>query len=91
MMMKFLLAVLLPLLIQVGITFAVIVGTSGKGSFVGLGAMLAAPPAILITALVNWLGVRRKPPMPLLHLVTRTFYVTLVFPLLLLLLAALAS
>lgn len=89
--MKFLLAVLLPLLIQAGFTAAVILGTSGKGSFVGLWAMLIAPPAILITALVNWLGTRRKPPMPLLHLATRTFYVTLVFPALLLLLAALAS
>jgi hypothetical protein len=89
--MKFLLAVLLPLLVQAGFTVAVIAGTSGGGSFVGLGAMLLAPPAILITAAINWLGVRRQPPLPLLHLVTRTFYLTLVFPVLLLVLAALAS
>lgn len=89
--MKFLLAVLLPMLIQAGFTAAVIVGMRGGGSFVGLWAMLLAPPAMLITAAINWLGTRRKPPMPVLHLVTRTFYVTLVYPVLLLLLAALAS
>lgn len=56
--MSYLLGVLGVLLLQVGISFAVISTTSGGGSFVGLGAMLLAIPGIPLTALINALLIR---------------------------------
>lgn len=56
--MSYLLGVLGVLLLQVGISFAVISATSGGGSFVGLGAMLLAIPGIPLTALINALLIR---------------------------------
>jgi len=52
------------LLLQVGVSFAIISATSGGGSFVGLGAMLLAVLGIPLTALINFLVIRtnRKNP-----------------------------
>ncbi len=46
------------LLLQVGLSFAIILATSGGGSFVGLGAMLLAVLGIPLTALINFLLIR---------------------------------
>jgi hypothetical protein len=47
--------------------------------------------AIPITALVNWLGTRTQPPLPVIQLVTHTTYMTLAYPALILILYAAAS
>jgi hypothetical protein len=54
-------------LLQAGISYAIILATSGGGSFVGLGVMLLAVPGIPLTALRNFLLVRasrRSPGSP---------------------------
>lgn len=62
--MRYLLGVGGVLLLQVGFTFAIILATSGRGSFIGLGAMLLAVLGIPLTALINFLVIRtnRKNP-----------------------------
>jgi hypothetical protein len=77
--MRMLLCVLLPLLLQLafGVPFAL---ASPGGSFVGLWVMLVGPFLIAITTFVNWLGVRRQPPLWWAALALRTILVTLVFP-----------
>jgi hypothetical protein len=88
---KFTLAVVVPFLAQVLFVLAFIAATRGKGSFVGLAAMLTALLALPLTALANWLRTRRKPPLPAFEHAARTFLTTLVFPVLLLILYAVAS
>lgn len=62
--MRYLLGVGGVMLLQAGLSFAIIRATAGGGSFVGLGVMLAAVPGIPLTALVNALLIRssRKDP-----------------------------
>ena len=56
--MSYLLGVCGVLLLQVGFSFAIILATSGGGSFVGLGVMLLAVLGIPLTALINFLLIR---------------------------------
>ncbi len=88
--MTFLFAVLMPLCLHLLVT-AVAIATAPGGSFVGLGAMYIGLVAIPASAIVNYTRTRRKPPLPWLHLVAGTFWTTLVYPVLLLALALLAS
>ncbi len=78
--MKYLVCILFPLLLQVLVTFAIIQATKGGGSFVGLGAMLAAVLGIPATALVNIVFIRMKPDLPGLAHFSRSFLVALVLP-----------
>ncbi len=83
--------VLIPLLLQLLFTLAIILATQGTGSFVGLGAMLLGLIALPVTAIVNWSLVRSQPGRPALQLAARIFLVTAVFPALLIFLYAVAS
>jgi hypothetical protein len=68
------------LLLQVGLSFAIILATSGGGSFVALGAMLLAVLGIPLTALINFLLIRsnrKNPPSPY---VLRLVVVSLALP-----------
>lgn len=89
--MKFLGFVLLPLLVQLLLALALISLRKPGGEFVGLGVMLLGLVAIPTTALINWTRTRANPPQPSLELVAKTFFTTLVFPALGLLLFIVAS
>lgn len=67
-------------LLQVGFSFAIILATSGGGSFVGLGAMLFAVIGIPITALVNFLLIRAARIKPGAPYVLRLVLVSLLLP-----------
>ena len=77
-------AVLIPLLFQLGVVAFVMAGSAGKGGFIGLMAMLLAIFALPITALINWMMVRKQPPMGFIAFVAGVFFNTLAFPALLL-------
>jgi hypothetical protein len=89
--MRFTLAVIIPLLAQVLFVLVIIVATNGTGSFVGLGAMLLGLIAIPLTALVNWVRTRKSPPVPALTFTTNTLLIALAFPLVIVILYAVAS
>ena len=89
--MKFVCFVVLPLLLQIAAALAIMSMRRLGGEFVGLGIMLMGLVAVPLTALVNWLGTRAKPPLGLSTLTARTMYVTLVYPLLCLALFLFAS
>jgi hypothetical protein len=89
--MRFTLAVVVPFLAQLLFVFVIIAVTQGKGSFVGLWAMLLAMLALPLTALINWLRTRRKPPLPAFEHASRNFLTTLAFPVLILILYAVAN
>ncbi len=84
-------AVVLPLLVQAGAVAAVVLATNGGGSFVGLGALLSSLLALPLTALFNALAVRRRPALHPLVLGARVLYTSLVYPVLLVVGAALAN
>ena len=69
----------------------IIVATSGSGSFAGLGAMLLGLIAIPLTALVNLARTRKSPPVPALTFTTNTILIALAFPLVIVILHAVAS
>lgn len=89
--MKFVGYVLLPMLVQLLLAMALISLRKPGGEFVGLGVMLLGLVAIPLTALVNWIRTRAQPPQSSLELVAKTFFTTLVFPALGLLLYLVAS
>lgn len=89
--MKFVLTVLLPLCFQLLFTAAIVFATNGTGSFVGLGALLLGLVAIPLTALINWSRARAKPPLPAIELAAKTLFTTLVFPVAIIALYAIAS
>jgi hypothetical protein len=68
------------LLLQAGFSFAIILATSGGGSFVGLGAMLLAVPGIPLTALFNFLLIRSNRRNPASPYVLRLVLVSLALP-----------
>ncbi len=68
------------LLLQVGFSFAIILATSGGGSFVGLGAMLLAVLGIPLTVLVNFLVIRANSKNPASPYVLRVVIVSLALP-----------
>lgn len=68
------------LLLQVGFSLAIILATSGGGSFVGLGAMLLAVLGIPLTALINLLLIRANRNKPASPLVLRLALVSLALP-----------
>lgn len=68
------------LLLQVGFSFAIILATSGGGSFVGLGAMLLAVLGIPLTALVNFLLIRSNRTNPASPYVLRLTLISLALP-----------
>jgi hypothetical protein len=78
---RVLLFVVLPLLFQVPLAVALALGSSGR-SFLGLAVMYLSLVAVPTTALLNWEGATRRPPMGLAALTLRTLLITLVFPLL---------
>lgn len=68
------------LLIQVGFSFAIILATSGDGSFVGLGAMLLAGLGVPFTALINFLLIRANHNNPASTYVLRMALISLALP-----------
>jgi hypothetical protein len=56
--MKYIVGVLIPVLLQVLMTWLVIVANTGNGSWLGLGALLLAMFAIPLTALTNFVLLR---------------------------------
>jgi len=80
--MRFLGFVVLPLLVQLALAAALISLRKPGGEFVGLGVMLLGLVAIPATALINWAQTRAQPPQSALELVAKTFFTTLVFPVL---------
>lgn len=68
------------MLLQVGFSFAIILATSGGGSFVGLGAMLLAVLGIPLTALINFLVIRTHRKNPESPYVLRVALFSLVLP-----------
>lgn len=68
------------LLLQAGFSLAIILGTSGGGSFVGLGAMLLAVPGIPLTALINFLLIRSNRKNPVAPYRLRLALVSLALP-----------
>ena len=68
------------LLVQVGFSFAIILATSGGGSFVGLGAMLLAVLGIPFTALINFLVIRGNRSKPVSSYVLRLVLISLALP-----------
>ena len=89
--MRFTLAVIAPLLAQLLFVLVIIAATNGTGSFVGLGAMLLGLIGIPLTALVNWARTRKSPPVPALTFTTNTILIALAFPLVIVILHAVAS
>jgi len=79
------------LLAQVLFVLVIIAATNGTGSFLGLGAMLLGLIAIPLTALVNWVRTRKSPPVPALTFTTNTLLIALAFPLVIVILYAVAS
>jgi hypothetical protein len=68
------------MLLQAGFSFAIILATSGGGSFVGLGAMLLAVLGIPLTALINFLLIRSSRKNPASPYVLRLALVSLALP-----------
>jgi hypothetical protein len=89
--MRFLGFVLLPAAIQLLLAVAIISLRKPGGEFVGLGVMLVGLVAVPATALINWARTRARPPQGALELVAKTFFTTLVFPALALVLYVVAS
>ncbi len=67
-------------LLQVGFSLAVILASSGGGSFVGLGAMLLAVVGVPLTALINFLIIRNRHKNPEAPYVLRLALVSLALP-----------
>jgi len=89
--MRTLLAVVLPLAVQVLIFAALIFGFRGGGSFVALGAMLVGIIAVPATTILNWARVRSKTQDPLVWLIATALFNVLLVPALLLLALGLSS
>lgn len=68
------------ILLQVAFSVAIILASSGGGSFVGLGAMLLAVLGVPLTALVNFLIMRSSRSSPAPATVRRVALVSLVLP-----------
>jgi hypothetical protein len=68
------------LLFQLGFSFAIILASSGNGSFVGLGAMLLAVLGVPITALLNFIFVREHRKNPASPYIARLVLTSLVVP-----------
>ena len=66
--------------VQTATSFAIISAASGNGSFVGLGAMLAALYGIPITAIANFLLVRSYKNQPRPSTVTTLLLISSVLP-----------
>lgn len=69
------------LLFQAGVSYAIILASSGNGSFIGLGVMLAALMGIPVTALCNILLLRSARQRQASCLFMRLALVSLVLPL----------
>ena len=80
--MRYLIAVLVPLLLQCLFVFIVIEMNTGNGSFVGLGAFLLGIIAIPITAIINAVYVRVNPELGIPALVLRSFMIAAIVPIL---------
>jgi len=88
---RLILGVVLPLVFQLLFVAAIIAATNGTGSFVGLAAMLLGLAALPLTAILNWSQVRSQPGRPAPQLAVRIFWITAIFPALILFLYAVAS
>ena len=78
--MTYLLGVGVVALLQLGFSLAIMLGTRGGGSFVGLGAMLLAVVGIPMTALFNFLLIRANLKGPGSPYVSRLILVSLLLP-----------
>lgn len=78
--MRYLFGVGGVVLFQGGFSLAIILATSGGGSFVGLGAMLLAGLGIPLTALINGLVIRTSRKNPEARYVLRLALVSLALP-----------
>lgn len=78
--MSYLVGILGVLLLQVGFSFAIILATSGGGSFVGLGALLLAVLGIPFTTLINLLLIRSSRKDPASPYLLRLTLVSLALP-----------
>jgi len=68
------------LFLQFAFSYAIILASSGDGSFVGLGAMLLAVFGIPLTALLNTLLIRSRRNNPASSYVGRLLVVSLALP-----------
>lgn len=89
--MKFIFLVILPMCLQLLIGVVVMFSHKPGGEFVGLGVMLLGVIAIPTTFIINLTRIRSLPPISTLSLISRTFYTTLIFPVLCIALYILAS
>lgn len=80
--MRYLLAVLIPLLLQCLFVFIIIEMNTGNGSWVGLGAFLIGIIAIPITAIVNAAYVKVHPELSTSALIVRSFMIAAIVPIL---------
>jgi hypothetical protein len=89
--LRFIFAVVVPLVLQVIFALGVITSTNGTGSFVGLGAMLLGLIAIPATAIHNWAVSNPASERSAGRRFNRVVLVTLIFPILLVILLLVAS
>ncbi len=85
--MKYVYAVLIPLLFQVLVVWLVIEMNTGNGSFVGLGAYLLGLVAIPLTAIINAIIVYNSPKIKLSVLTFRSMMLALLLPVLVILIS----
>lgn len=78
--MRYLTSIGLLLLFQAIVSYAIIAGTRGGGSFVGLGAMLMAVLGIPTTAIVNFALIKSKPAQSGFEHFGRSFLIALILP-----------
>ncbi|MDX1916134.1 MAG: hypothetical protein SFU55_11165 [Methylophilus sp.] len=89
--MRLLLFVIFPTLLQLIIGLFVMFSHKHGGEFVGLSVMLLGMIAIPITTIINWSRIKVQPPISAITLITRTFWTTLIFPILCIALYIMAS
>lgn len=79
--MRYLTSIGFLFLFQAAVTYAIILASTGGGSFVGLGALLFAVIGIPLTAIVNLILVKAKPSQSGYAHFVRSFLIALLLPL----------
>ena len=80
--MRYVVAVLIPLLLQCLFVFILIESNTGNGSFVGLGAFLIGMFAIPATAIVNGIYAWKNKNLGTAALIPRSFLIAALVPVL---------
>lgn len=87
--LRYIYGVLLPVLCQALVVWAVVEGTRGDGSFTGLGAYLLGMMTMPLTALVNGIWVYTQRDWPVGQVILKCWLLALAMPVLVTLLALL--